>query len=99
MTFFIACIVLSRTRIRERHVSLAGPCMLSLRRASCAFALCCVEALSLRQPVEAIGCTSGQAAQKAQATSQFEESISLNNPYGGSSNANRVIMLRMFFNS
>jgi hypothetical protein len=29
---------------------------------------------------------------------QFGESISLNNPYGGSSNANRVIMLRTFFN-
>ena len=29
---------------------------------------------------------------------QFGHSISLNNPYGGSSNANRVIMLRTFFN-
>ncbi len=29
---------------------------------------------------------------------QFGNSISLNNPYGGSSNANRVIMLRTFFN-
>jgi len=73
--------------------------MLSLRRASCAFALCCVEALSLCQLAAAKGRAPGQAAQKAQATSQFEESISLNNPYGGSSNANRVIMLRMFFNS
>ena len=29
---------------------------------------------------------------------QFGQSISLNSPYGGSSNANRVIMLRTFFN-
>jgi hypothetical protein len=29
---------------------------------------------------------------------QFGHSISLNSPYGGSSNANRVIMLRTFFN-
>ena len=29
---------------------------------------------------------------------QFGQSISLNNPYGGSSNANRVILLRTFFN-
>jgi len=29
---------------------------------------------------------------------QFGQSISLNSPYGGSSNANRVVQLRTFFN-
>ena len=44
--------------------------MSSLRRASCAFALCCVQALLLCQPVSAKGLVPGQAAQKAQSASQ-----------------------------
>jgi hypothetical protein len=43
--------------------------MSSLRRASCAFALCCFAALSLCQPVAAKGSAPGQAAQKTQAAS------------------------------
>src|ERR1700735_1967829 len=43
--------------------------MLSLRQASCVFALCCVEALSLCQPVAAKGRAPVQAAQKTEAPS------------------------------
>src|SRR6202034_3785688 len=47
-----------------RDFSLGGPCMLSLRRASCAFALCCFAALSLCKPVAAKAAPPGQATQK-----------------------------------
>ena len=43
--------------------------MLSLRRASCVFAMCCFAALSLCRPVAAKGRAAGQAVQINQATS------------------------------